>query len=510
MNPTASGNDRLSTGLEGLDHILGGGLPRGRVYLVEGAPGTGKTTLAVQFLLEGARVREPALYFALSESRQELQAVAQSHGWSLDAVTVCEVLPIGEGAEAEEPYTIFHPSEVELGQAVGAICREVEALRPVRVVIDSLAEMRLLAQEPLVYRRQILALKQFFVGRNCTVLLLDDRHPSAAETPFPGLMHGSFHSLVHGIVRLEQATPVYGAKRRQLEVVKLRGVKYLDGLHDYCIRTGGLCVYPRLVAAEHHTPFERGPYPSGLAELDALLGGGVERGTSTLLIGPSGVGKSTVAMQYAQAAAGRGEHAVVYLFDEGFANYLARAAGLGMDLTAAVRAGHVSVRPVNPAQLSPGEFAQQVRAGVEQERSTVVIIDSLNGYLNAMPEERWLLVQLHELLAYLGQRGTVGILVMAQHGLVGSNVETPVDVSYLADTVLLLRYFEAAGEVRKAISVVKKRTGGHEPTIREFRVGPTGVRLGEPLQEFHGVLTGVPTYVGKAGPLLGEGNGHGT
>jgi circadian clock protein KaiC len=491
----------LSTGLKGLDHILGGGLPQGRVYLVEGSPGTGKTTFALQFLLEGARHKEPGLYFALSESRPELQAVAQSHGWSLDALTVREVIPVSEVTKPEEPYTIFHPSEVELGEAIKTICQEVERLKPVRVVIDSLAEMRLLAQEPLVYRRQILALKHFFVGRNCTVLLLDDRHPSVADR--------HFHSLVHGILALDQVTPVYGAKRRQLEVVKLRGIKYLDGLHDFTIQTGGVVVYPRLVAAEHHTPFERGPFPSGLPELDSLLGGGLERGTSTLLMGPSGIGKSTLAAQYALAAAERGEHAVVYLFDEGTDNYRARGAGLGMGLSGHLQAGRVGLREVNPAQLSPGEFAQQVRAGVEKENSAVVVIDSLNGYLNAMPAERWLLVQLHELLSYLDQRGTVCLLVMAQHGLVGSSMESPVDVSYLADTVLLLRYFEAMGEVRKAISVVKKRTGRHELTIRELRLGPKGIRLGQPLQEFQGVLTGTPTYAGKAGPLLGETNGHG-
>ncbi len=499
--PTSS-STRLPTGIEGLDHILGGGLPQGRVYLVEGTPGTGKTTLALQFLLEGARRNESGLYFALSESRAELQAVAASHGWSLDDFTVREVIPVGEVAGPEEPYTIFHPSEVELGETIKTICQEVERLKPVRVVIDSLAEMRLLAQEPLVYRRQILALKQFFVGRNCTVLLLDDRHPSVADQ--------HFHSLVHGIVMLDQATPVYGAKRRQLEVVKLRGIKYLDGLHDFSIQTGGLAVYPRLVAAEHRAPFERGPFPSGVPELDALLGGGLERGTSTLLMGPSGVGKSTLAAQYVLAAAERGQHAVVYLFDEGVENFLARTTGLGLDVRGQVQAGRVSLRQVNPAQLSPGEFAQQVRACVEKENSSVVVIDSLNGYLNAMPAERWLLVQLHELLSYLDQRGMVSLLVMAQHGLVGSNMESPVDVSYLADTVLLLRYFEAAGEVRKAISVVKKRTGGHELTIREFRLGPRGVRLGQPMQEFQGILTGTPTYAGKEGPLLGETNGHGS
>jgi len=503
MNSTPlSVTSRLSTGIEGLDHVLNGGLPRGRVYLLEGTPGTGKTTLALQFLLEGARHSEPGLYFALSESRPELQAVAQSHGWSLDALQLREVIPMTEASKLEEPYTIFHPSEVELGETIKTIYQEVETLKPVRVVIDSLAEMRLLAQEPLVYRRQILALKQFFVGRNCTVLLLDDRHPSVADQ--------HFHSLVHGIILLDQTTPLYGAKRRQLEVVKLRGVKFMDGLHDYTIQTGGLIVYPRLVSSEHHTPFERGTFSSGLPELDSLLGGGLERGTSTLLMGSSGVGKSTLAAQYVLAAAERGDHAAVYLFDEGIDNFLARTVGLGMDLRGHVEAGRICLHQVNPAQLSPGEFAQQVRGGVEKEKSTVLVIDSLNGYLNAVPSERLLLVQLHELLSYLNQRGTICLLVMAQHGLVGTQIETPVDVSYLADTVLLLRYFEAMGEVRKAISVVKKRTGRHELTIREFRLGSKGIRLGKPLQEFQGVLTGTPTYAGKAGPLLGETNGHGT
>ncbi|HZT78593.1 MAG TPA: ATPase domain-containing protein, partial [Gemmataceae bacterium] len=436
--------DRLSTGLEGLDYILGGGLPRGRVYLVEGTPGTGKTTLALQFLLEGARQGEAGLYFALSESRAELEAVARSHGWSLDPFTTREVVPTRQATEPDEPYTIFHPSEVELGETIKIICQEVEKQKPLRVVIDSLAEMRLLAQEPLVYRRQILALKQFFVGRNCTALLLDDRPSSTNDQ--------HFHSLVNGILLLDQTTPVYGAKRRQLEVVKLRGVKYLDGLHDFTIQTGGLVVYPRLVAAEHPAPFERSPFASGLAELDALLGGGLERGTSTLVMGSSGVGKSTLAAQYALTAAERGERAVVYLFDEGSDNFLARTTGLGMNLRPHIEAGRVALCPINPAQLSPGQFAQQVRACVENEKSSVVVIDSLNGYLNAMPGERWLLVQLHELLSYLDQRGLVSLLIMAQHGLVGSHMETPVDVSYLADTVLLLRYFEAMGEVRKAIS----------------------------------------------------------
>lgn len=494
-------NHRISTGLQGLDVILGGGLPAGRVYLLEGEPGTGKTTLALQFLMEGARLGEPGLYFALSETRAELDAVASSHGWSLERVNIREVIPAFKAAEPDEPYTIFHPAEMELGETIQSVCQQVEDMQPVRVVIDSLAEMRLLAQDPLVYRRQVLALKQSFVGRNCTVLMLDDRHPARGEQ--------HFHSLVHGIIMLDQATPLYGAKRRQLEIVKLRGAQFVDGLHDFAIHRGGLEIYPRIVVSEQTGVAEREELPSGVEEIDALLGGGLERGTSTLLMGPSGVGKSTLTMQYVLAAAARGEHSVVYLFDESKNTFVARATGLGLNLQQYIESGHVALHQVNPARVSPGEFAHRVKTGVEAEDSGVVVIDSLNGYLNAMPADRWLLAQLHELLSFLNQRGAMSLMVMAQHGLVGSNMETPVDVSYLADTVLLMRYFEAKGEVRKAISVVKKRTGGHELTIREFRLGPRGIRLGAPLQEFQGVLTGTPTFLGSNGTLLNEANGHG-
>lgn len=488
---------RLNTGIEGLDHIRGGGLPRGRIDLVEGAPGTGKTTLALQFLLEGVRRKERVLYFALSESRPELEAVAGSHGWSLDETYLREIMPVAANGEPEEPYTLFHPSEVELGETITTICRDVERLKPERVVIDSLAEMRLLAQEPLLYRRQILGLKHFFMGRQCTVLMLDDRGPTGTEH--------HFQSLVHGVISLEQLTPVYGPKRRQLEGVKLRGVQYADGRHDVVIRKGGIIVYPRLVAADHQRPFAPAVFASGLAELDALVGGGLERGTSALLMGPSGVGTSTLAARFALAAAERGEHAVIDTFDEAVENFLTRMTGLGIAIPPYLEAGRITIYPINPAQLSPGEFTQRVRVCVEKGHSTALVIDSLNGTINAMPAEESLLVQLHELLTYLDQRGVVSLLVLAQHGLVGSDMEAPVDVSYLADTVLLLRYFEVAGEVRKAISVVKKRTGRHELTIRELRLGPPqGIRLGPPLREFQGVLTGTPMYLGKAGPLLAE------
>jgi circadian clock protein KaiC len=367
-------------------------------------------------------------------------------------------------------------------------------------VVDSLAEMRLLAQDPLVYRRQILALKQFFVSRKCTTLFLDDRGPGLGEV--------HFQSLVHGVVKLGQESPAYGAKRRRIEVVKLRGVQYRDGLHDYTIRKGGLAVFPRLVAAEHHRDFPQESLSGGVAELDALLGGGPEYGTSTLILGPAGSGKSTVASLYAAAAAGQGQQVAFYVFDESPRTLLTRSAGLGIDLPGHVRAGRVRVRQVDPAELTPGEFAHTVRRAVEADGVRVVVIDSLNGYITAMPEERLLTAHLHELLTYLGQQGVLTILVMAQHGLLGTVMESPSDVSYLADTVVLLRYFEAGGEVRKAVSVVKKRGGGHETAIRELKVGSGGVRCGAPLFEFRGVLTGVPEYRGTAGPLLGEDHGQ--
>jgi circadian clock protein KaiC len=373
-------------------------------------------------------------------------------------------------------------------------------VRPTRVVIDSLAEMRLLAQDPLVYRRQILGLKQFFVGRGATVAFLDDRGPA------PGEVH--FQSLVHGVVSLEQTSPVYGAKRRRLEVVKLRGVRYRDGMHDYTIRSGGLAVFPRLVAADHHRDFQTEALSGGVPELDALLGGGIEYGTSTLILGPAGSGKSTIATLYAAAAAAKGQKVAFYAFDEATRTLLRRSAGLGVGLKEHVDAGRVAVRQVDPAELTPGEFAHAVRRTVEADGARVVVIDSLNGYITAMPEERLLTAHLHELLTYLGQQGVVTILVMAQHGLLGQAMESPTDVSYLADTVVLLRYFEAGGEVRKAVSVVKKRGGGHEAAIRELRVGPGGVRVGAPLHEFRGVLTGVPEYRGAAGPLLGGNHGR--
>jgi circadian clock protein KaiC len=475
----------VSTGIEGLDVILRGGLPENRLYLVEGEPGTGKTTLALQFLLEGGRSGEPGLYVTLSESSGELRAVARSHGWTLDGVALYELAPTTESPSAEDEYTILHPSEVELGETTSAVLHEVDRTNPARVVFDSLSEIRLLAREPLRYRRQILALKQFFVGRQCTVLLLDDQTADRSDL--------QLHSISHGVIRLEQLATEFGAERRRLRITKLRGLDFRGGYHDFRIVTGGMRVFSRMVATEHRALQNGGIVESGVPELDALLGGGLIRGTSALLMGPAGAGKSIVATQYATSAATRGHHAMIYLFDEQVGTSLVRADALGLPLRSHLEGGRITLQQVDPAQLSPGEFIQGVREGVEHDDARVVVIDSLNGLLASMPEERSLIVQLHELLSFLNQRGVVTLILMAQHGLIGS-MSTPVDVTYLADTVILFRYFEVTGEVRRAISVMKNRTGQHERTIRELHFGP-GVQVGPPLTQFQGVLSGIPTIV---------------
>jgi circadian clock protein KaiC len=492
----------VATGTPGLDNILGGGFTPNRLYLIEGNPGSGKTTLALRCLLEGARRGEKGLYVTLSETKLELDAVARSHGWSLDGIDVLELTASEAELEPDNQNAMYQPSEIELGVTTKAILAEVERVKPRRIVVDSLSEMRLLAQSPLRFRRQVLALKQYFIGRECTVFLLDDLTGEADDL--------QLQSIAHGVVSLEQLSPEYGAERRRLRVTKLRGQKYRGGYHDFVIATGGLDVFPRLIAGEHTQAHTRGLLKADNPDLDALLGGGIQYGTSAVLLGPAGSGKSTVALQYARAAAGRGERAVVFTFDERVDTILERTAGLGMDLTGYMDRGLIAVKPVDTAELSPGEFAHLVRRAVEGEGGVpgakVVVIDSLNGYLSAMPEERFLTAQLHELLTYLGHNGVVTFLVVAQHGLLGT-MEAPVDTTYLADTVVLFRYFEALGEVRQALSVVKKRSGKHERTIRELTLDAGGVRVGPPLKEFHGVLSGTPTYHGPDGAMAGRKDG---
>ena len=481
----------VATGIPGLDNILGKGFTPNRIYLIEGDPGAGKTTLALQFLMEGRRLGESGLYVSLSETKEELEGVARSHGWHLDNIHTYELLPSDESLHPDAQSRLFHPSDVELGDTTRAILGEVERRQPTRVVFDSLSEMRLLAQHPLRYRRQVLALKQFFIGRQCTVLLLDDR--TAADNDL------QLHSLAHGVISLQHLAQEYGAERRRLRIMKMRGSPFRGGYHDFLIRTGGIEVFPRLVAGEHHRRFPLERLQSGVPALDQLVGGGLDRGTSALLMGPAGSGKSTIAAQFMVAAAERGERSAIFTFDESVGTMLARTEGLGIDLKRHMDAGRVRIQQVDPAELSPGEFVHTIRREVEEQRVRVVVIDSLNGYLNAMPEERYLTIQLHELLTYLGQQGIVTMMVVAQQGLLGSGMQTPVDASYLADTVMVLRYFEAQGQLRRAISVVKKRSGAHEDTLRELRLQQGGLWVGEPLTQFHGVLSGTPMIMTNAG-----------
>lgn len=491
-----SASTKMATGIEGLDNILEGGLPANRIYLIEGDPGTGKTTLALRFLLEGVRLGESGLYVTLSETKEELLSVAHSHGWSLDGFTIYELIPAEESLKPDSQYTIFHPSEIELSETTSAVLKEVERTKPRRIVFDSLSEMKLLARDALRFRRQILALKQYFAGRQSTVLLLDDKVADEHEM--------QVQSIAHGVISLEHLAVEYGGARRRLRVVKLRGARFRGGYHDFNIETGGIVVFPRLVASEHRQAFTKGAVTSDVPELDALLGGGLDRGSSTLLLGPAGCGKSSIGAQFAASAAARGEHTSIFVFDEILETYTARAAGIGMEIRKHIEDGLIKLQQVDPAELAPGEFAHAVIRAVDKGGARIVVIDSLNGYLNAMPEERFLIIQMHELLTYLNQQGVVTILVLAQHGFLGSSMMTPIDVSYLADTVLMLRYFEAEGAVHRALSVVKKRTGAHENTIRELEITSKGIRVGSPLKKFHGVLSGVPTYTGIRDTLIKE------
>lgn len=489
-------DERLATGVPGLDEVLRGGLPARRLFLVQGAPGSGKTTIALQFLLEGVRRGERCLYVTLSESEEEIGDVAASHGWTFTGIDVHDLSAIEHQLHQDAENTVFHPAEVELHETTRPVLAAIAERKPKRVVFDSLSELRMLAVNPLRYRRRILALKQHLALHGCTTLFLDD----GTSDPSGDLQ---LQSLAHGVIEVEQRAPVYGRERRQLRVVKMRGVKFVGGYHDFAIERGGARVFPRLVAAEHGARFDEAELvQSGLPALDALLGGGPARGTSTLVVGPAGSGKSMIVTQYAHAAAARGERVAMFLFEESRAVFLARARGLGVPMDGFVDDGTVIVRQVDPAEMSPSEFVQLVRAVVEQDGARCVVIDSLNGYLNAMPEERFLALQLHELLSYLGLRGVATFLVMVQHGIFGTNMHAPVDVSYVADNVVLLRFFEAGGSMRKALSVVKKRTGKHESTIRMLETADGALVVGPPLTDFHGVLTGVPVYTGAAPSLV--------
>ena len=474
----------VSTGLPGLDHILGGGLPAARFHLVQGNPGSGKTTLGLQFLLEGLRRGERVLYVTLSETRAELESVAESHGWDLSKLPIFELAGRVDYLSLDEQNTLFEPSEVELAEVTRALVQEVERVQPVRVVFDSLSEMRLLAQSALRYRRQLLALKQNFAQRGCTVLMADDL------TSEPGDLQ--LQSLAHGVIALEQLSPLYGAERRRLRVAKMRGVNFRGGYHDFRIERGGLHIFERLVAAEHRGQQPGGVVESGMAQLDALLGDGLDRGTSALFIGPAGCGKSALAMQYASAAARRGEPVSIYAFDEGMMTLRLRAQALGVPVDELVASGVMRLQQVDPAEMSPGELIDDIRTDLEARGTRVIVIDSLNGYLASMPEENFLIIQLHELLSYLRQRGVLVILVVAQAGMMGANMAAPVDVSYLADTVVALRFFESQGQVRKAITVIKRRAGRHSAEICELKMDRDGLHVGKPLSELHGVFTGVP------------------
>jgi circadian clock protein KaiC len=481
---TLTQSSREPSGISGLDEVLGGGLPSNRLYVIEGDPGSGKTTLALQFLSEGVRLGQRGLYVTLSETVEELNDVAASHGLSLDGIELLGLNAISERLEEESNYTVYHPSDVELGETIKRIREEVDRLNPRRVALDSVSELKILSQTSVRYRREILGLKQFFAGRQCTVLVLDDLTTSQGEQ--------QLQSIAHGVIRMEREGREYGTTRRQIHVVKMRGVRFQDGRHDFLINTGGIELFPRLSAREVTEPPAEGAASSGSEQMDALLGGGLDRGSSTLLLGPAGCGKTTLCSQYLIAALDRGERVACYQFEESRETFLHRSAGFGMNFGKHLLSGKFELVQMAISDLSPGEFAWRVRTAVEKNNTSFVVIDSLNGYLNGMPSERFLMIHMHELLTYLGRKGVVTVLTMAQHGLLGTAMHAPVDVSFLADSVILLRFFESAGEVRQAISVVKKRRGAHERTLREMQIVSTGIRIGDVLRNFEGVLTGVP------------------
>ncbi len=486
MNDRPRTSSKARTGVEGLDDILVGGLSPGHVYLLEGSPGTGKTTIALRFLLEGVKAGERGLYITLSETEAELRDGAASHGWDLGGdIRIFELVPPENLLDEEHQQSLLYSSDLELGETTRAIFEAIDQAQPVRIVLDSLSEIRLLAQSSLRYRRQILAMKHYFAKQRATVLMLDDLTTDTNDK--------TVHSLAHGVIRLEELSPNYGAERRRVRVVKYRGQSFRGGYHDLIIATGGVQVFPRLVSGEHKTRFQRDVLTSGIAELDALLGGGIEKGSGTLLMGPAGAGKSLLALQFAVSAVSRGEKSALFIFDEELGLLTDRAKLMGIDLDALCATGNLFIEQVDAAELSPGEFTHRVRTSVDRKEVKTVVIDSLNGYQSAMPEEQFLILHIHELLQYLNRQGASTFLTVAQHGLVG-DMKSPVDITYLADTVILLRYFEALGEVRRAISIIKKRFGSHQSSIRELRVSSAGIVIGEPLEGFRGVLSGIPKF----------------
>ncbi len=490
----------ISTGIEGFDRVLRGGLPAGHTYLIEGNSGSGKTTLGLSFCREGIERGEKCLYIALSETESELHGIAASHGWSLSGLHILEAITINEAIEPQKNYTMFHPSEVELSETTRRMLSAIDSIQPARVVIDSLTEMRLLCESPLRFRRQLLGMKSVLADKKATVLLLDTGSGKERDI--------QVESLVHGAIVLDQTPVHYGSDRRRLRVEKIRGLQYWGGFHDFVIRRGALEVFPRLIAASYRTVEERREVKSGVPKLDDLAGGGFPAGSSTLLIGPSGSGKSTIAAQYAASAAKRGEKAAIFSFDERVASIIARTKAMGIDLDEPLQEGRLTIQQVDPAELTPGQFAADVQRAVEKDAARLVVIDTLNGYLNAMPDEDFLIAQLHELLTYLGHQGVLTLLVVAQHGVLGNTSVTPVDASYLADNILMIRFFEAAGEVRRAISVMKKRGGPHERTIRELRLSAEGIHIGDPLHDFQGVLSGIPSFTGEAKTITRASDGR--
>ena len=486
--------DRMSpTGIAGLDEILKGGLPENRLYLMLGDPGVGKTTVALQYLMEGTRRGETGLYIALSETKEEIDSVARSHQWDISKIAIFELSALEQQLAHEERNTVFHPAEIELNRTTEMVLKKIQEVMPKRLVLDSLSELRLLADSPLRYRRQMLSLKQFFATQRMTVLLLDDHSADGGD------LH--VQSIAHGVITVEKIVSDYGSEKRRITINKLRGLNFVGGYHDAMIVPGGMRVFPRLVGSAQKRQNARGPFPSGLQELDSLMGGGLDRGTSCLFLGPSGSGKSTLALQFAVAAAQRGELALLCIFEENTDTMLARAASVGLPVEEHIASGRIKLLEVDPAELAPGEFAHCVIEQVKNHEARLVVIDSLNGYLHSMPQANHLAIQLHELLSFLNRQGVLSLMTVAQHGLIGQ-MQAPIDLTYLADSVVLLRFFEQSGRIKKAVSVIKKRIGKHEDTIREFRIDEKGLRIGEPLEQFHGVLTGTPTFHGDAKQML--------